>query len=317
MQILGLDIGKDRLDLALLDDATGVLTDAQHANCPDGIAALVAQLSAWAPELIVLEATGPYHAPVLRVLVAQGLPVAVVNPAQVKAFRQSRLGRSKTDRQDARLLARFGATYAAELRRYTSPSATQAQLTAWVRYRDSLVAERTRLVSQQEAATWQGDSQVQTWLTERLAQTTQHLAAVDAASAQLLAELPEAEVLQTVSGVGPRVAAAVLAYVPAALWGNAKAAAAYAGVHPHLEQSGRTSRSWLSKRGPARLRRYLYMAALVAVRHDAAIQAFYDRLRDHGKAPMVALCAVMHKLLRQMMGRLRAAQATKEVPLAA
>lgn len=307
MYTVGIDISKERLDWAALDGAHGALVAEGHQpNTAAGIAPLVTRLHALTPALIVLEATGAYHVPLLTALVAWELPVTLVNPAQVKAFRQTQLGRTKTDRQDARLLARFGATYAAELRRYTPPSATQAKLAAWVSYRDSLVAEQTRLHGQREAAGWQGEAQVQTWLAEQLAVLKHHLAAVDRAIAELLATLPEAAVLLAMTGVGPRVAAAVLGYLPVGLWGQAKAAAAYAGVHPHLEQSGRRQRSWLRKAGHARLRRYLYMAAAVAIRRDEDCAAFYQRLVRRGKPKQVAVCAVMHKLLRRMMGRLRA-----------
>lgn len=306
MSMIGIDISKDQLDWAGLDGATGEFVGEGHqSNTPDGIAALAARVGGLDPTLVVLEATGAYHVPLLAALVAGKHPVTLVNPAQVKAFRQTQLGRTKTERQDARLLARFGVTYAADLRRYTPPSATQAQLAARVSYRDSLVATRTRLLGQREAAAWQGDDQVQTWLTEQLAALTQHLAAVDRAIADLVATIPEAAVLLAMTGVGPRVAAAVLGYLPADIWGQAKAAAAYAGVHPHLEHSGRRQRSWLSKAGHPRLRRYLYMAAVVALRRDEDLAAFYQRLVERGKPKQVAVCAVMHKLLRRMMGRLR------------
>ena len=112
----------------------------------------------------------------------------------------------------------------------------------------------------------------------------------------------------------------MLAYLPRGVWGDAKAAAAYAGVHPRREQSGQRDASRLSKQGHAGLRRYLYLAATVAVRHDPALAAFRDRLRGRGHAERSATCAAMHKLLRRMMGRLRelhAAQAAPPTPLAA
>ena len=134
---------------------------------------------------------------------------------------------------------------------------------------------------------WQGNAQVQQWLAADLAQV-------------------EARVLLAMPGVGLRVAAAVLAYLPVGVWGQAKAAAACAGVHSRQVQSGRSSHSRMSKTPSHQLRRSMYMAALVAIRHDADLRAYDERLLGRGKAKLVAIVAVMHKLLRQMMGRLKA-----------
>ena len=111
----------------------------------------------------------------------------------------------------------------------------------------------------------------------------------------------------------------MLAYLPAGVLGNPKAAAAYAGLHPRQEQSGQRDRSRLSKQGCPALRRYLYLAAMSAIQHDREIQAWYRSLCARGKAPQSATCAVAHKLLRRMMGRLRDARADHPVilPLAA
>jgi transposase len=161
---------------------------------------------------------------------------------------------------------------------------------------------------------------VAAWLADDLARVEERLAAVEAETDRLLDELPEAAALLAMPGVGRRVAAAVLAYLPRGVWGDAKAAAAYAGVHPRREQSGQRDASRLSKQGHAGLRRYLFVAAIVAVRHDPVLAAFHDRLRARGHAKRSAACAAMHKLLRRMMGRLRelhAAHAAPPTPLAA
>jgi transposase len=301
---IGLDIGQAWLDAA--GDRPIPTLPRRVANETAGIAQLVAALVAAAPTLVVLEATGTYHRPVLTALLAAGIPTAVVNPAQVAAFRQARLGREKTDRTDARLLARFAAVHGEALHRATPADPIQARLRDLVAYRDGQVAERTRLKNRLHANGFGGDEWVRIRLAADLDEVEARLADVESEIARLLDDLPEAQVLQEVKGVGPRVAAAVLAYVPAAIWGDAKAAAAYAGVHPRREQSGQRDRSRLSKQGHAGLRRYLYMAATVAVKHDPDLAAFRDRLRDRGKPPQSALCAVMHKLLRRMMGTLRA-----------
>ncbi|MGC8875562.1 transposase [Thermus sp.] len=153
---------------------------------------------------------------------------------------------------------------------------------------------------------WAGSKQVLALLQRELVCVRGLLGEVEARVQALLAALPEAEVLMGLPGVGPQVAAAVLALLPPELWGRAKRAASYAGLIPEREESGKSvERSRLSKKGPPLLRRKLYMGALVAVRHDPEMRAFYHRLLSRGKTKKQALVAVAHKLLRRMMGRLR------------
>lgn len=315
---IGIDIGSKRLDAAATTSASAL--PAHVPNTEEGIAALVPALAALRPELVALEATGNYHRPLLASLLAASVPVAVVNPAQVAAFRQSRLGRHKTDRGDAKLLARFAELHHDELRQATPEEPDLARLRALVGYRDDLVARRTRLRNQHHAASWAGEATVLAWLEADLAEVTRRLADVKREIEAVLALLPEAAVLTSQIGVGTLVAAAVLAYLPAAVLGHAKAAAAYAGLHPRQEQSGDAASSRLSKQGSPPLRRYLYQAALAAIRFDPDIGAWYAQLRARGKSLKSARCAVAHKILRRLMGRLqvfRAAQEEVSMPLAA
>jgi transposase len=304
MRWVGIDVSKDALDIAVWE--TALVRTWRTPNTAAGIEALLTSLRV-EPSLarIAVEATGAYHAPLVSALVAAQLPTSLVNPAQVVAFRQTLLVRNKTDRADAVLLARFAQLYAAELRLLAPSTAQAAALRALVDYRETLVQRRVRLLGQREAAAWQGTPQVQSWLAADLEVLDTRLAEVEREVARGLAVLPEARILREVVGVGPRVAAAVLAYLPSAVWGHPKAAAACAGVHPRQADSGRTQHSRLSKAGSARLRRALYMAALVAIQRDATIRSYYDGLVARGKPKLVAVVAVMHKLLRQMMGKLR------------
>ena len=300
---VGIDVSAQTLEVASTRPAA---LPRRVPNTREGIATLTAALAAAAPDLIVLEATGTYHRPLLAALLAAALPVAVVNPAAVAAFRQARLGRQKTDRADAALLARFGALHHGELRRAEPPAPALAELRWLVGYRDDMIARQTRLRNQRHAAEWAGDARVVAWLDADLAALAARLAEVEQAIAELLAAVPETAVLTAQVGVGLLVAAAVLAYLPAGVLGNAKAAAAYAGLHPRQEQSGQRARSRLSKQGCPAVRRYLHLAALSAIRYDPEIRAWYQRLCGRGKAPASARCAVAHKLLRRLMGRLRA-----------
>ena len=312
---VGIDVGLKGLDCAA--SATAPSLPRRAANTEAGIAALVAALTELRPTLVVLEATGAYHRPLLAALLVAELPVSVVNPAQVAAFRASRLGRHKTDRADAQLLARFAELHHAELRHATPDEPDLARLRALVGYRDDLVAQRTAMRNRRHAAHWSAAAEVADWLGDDLAGIETRLREVEARIAAVLATLPEATALTAQVGVGPLVAAAVLAYVPAGVLGNPKAAAAYAGLHPRQDQSGQRDRSRLSKQGCPPLRRYLYLAALSAVRYDPAMAAFHARLRARGKAAKAATCAVAHKILRQLMGKLKEARHAHALPLAA
>jgi len=303
---IGIDVGLKSLEVAATPAAPSL--PRRVPNTAAGIARLVAALGGLTPTLVVLEATGNYHRPVLAALLTAQLPVSVANPAQVAAFRQSRLGRHKTDRADAHLLARFAELHHDELRRATPDEPDLARLRALVGYRDDLVNRKTRLRNQHHAAGWTDEPSVLAWLEADLAEVEARLREVEGAITALLATLPQSALLTEQIGVGSLVAAAVLAYLPAGVLGNAKAAAAYAGLHPRQEQSGQRDRSRLSKQGCPALRRYLYLAALVAGRRDPELAAFRQRLLDRGKAARSATCAVAHKLLRRLMGRIRQAR---------
>lgn len=306
---IGIDIGAKWLDLAATPAAPSL--PRRVPNTPEGLTLVMPVLRALAPTLIVLEATGTYHQPLLAALLTAELSVAVINPAQSSAFRKRQLGRHKTDRADAKLLARFGELHQTELRLATPQEPDLARLRQLVGYRDDLVGQQTAARNRRHAATWAGSTEILRWLAEDLDQLTTRLRQVDREIAAVLATIPDSAVLTAQIGVGTLTAAAVLAYLPAGVHGNAKAAAAYAGVHPRQEQSGMRSSSRLSKQGCPAVRRYLYLAAQCAVRFDPVLKTWYEALRARGKAAQSALCAVAHKLLRQMMGRLKHARAAR------
>lgn len=314
---IGIDVGRQSLDAA----ATGVAPSLPRRvpNTGEGIARLVSAIGALTPTRIVLEATGAYHKPLLAALLLAALPVSVINPAQIAAFRTTRLGRHKTDRADAQLLARFAELHHADLRLATPDEPDLARLRALVGYRDDLVAQQTALRNRQHAAQWSDAAPVVAWLQADLEAIAARLREVRREIAALLATRPETAALTAQVGVGLLTAAAVLAYLPAGVLGNPKAAAAYAGLHPRQEQSGQRDRSRLSKQGCPALRRYPYLAALTAVQRDPAMAAWHASLLARGKSAKSATCAVAHKLLRQLMGKLKEVRPPQPVlvPIAA
>ena len=163
---------------------------------------IVAALTPLAPTLLVLEATGTYHQPLLAALLVAELPVSVINPAQSAAFRKQHLGRNKTDRGDARLLARFAERHHADLRLATPQEPDLARLRQLVGYRDDLVAQQTAARNRQHAAEWAGDALILGWLADDLADLRARLAQVNRAIAAVLATIPDSAVLTAQVGVG-------------------------------------------------------------------------------------------------------------------
>jgi transposase len=289
---IGIDVSKDTLAVAVHPTGEQWSTP----TTPAALDALATRLAALAPTVIVLEATGGYETAAAAACAAHGLPVAIVNPRQVRAFARA-LGRAaKTDALDAAVLALFGARVA-PVARPPVDTDTQALAALVARRRqllDMLGAEQRRL---EHATTPRVQQDVEAhirWLTQRVKD-------VDTDLTTTIRESPvwraREDLLQSVPGVGPVTARTLLADLPELGQLTRRTAAALVGVAPFNRDSGRWrgTRSILGGR-PA-VRRTLYMAALVATRHNPVLRGFYARLRAAGKPPKVALVAVMRKLL--------------------
>jgi transposase len=288
---VGLDVAKAHLDLAT-EPAT---PPRRFPHDETGLSALVAHVRPLAPALIVLEATGGYEADVAAALALAGLPVAVVNPRQVRDFAKA-LGRlAKTDTLDATVLAAFAARVRPEPR--PLPDAAQQALTALVARRRQLVemlsAERNRL----PVAHGRVKHDVQThihYLEQRLKATTDDLRTT-------LRESPvwraQDNLLQSVPGIGPTTAATLLADLPELGRLSRRQIAALVGVAPLNRDSGRHVGPRTTWGGGAPVGAPRDMATGVATPNNPVIRAFYTRLRAAGKPHKVALVAAMHKLL--------------------
>lgn len=296
MEYIGIDISQEYVDADLPGGVQRL------AQTPDGYAALLAALPTEA--VCVLEATGPYGLRLLAALHQAGQAVCVVNPLQVRRFAQSQLRRSKTDRTDARLLSQFGRAFTPALHQASALWLTQLQ------QRQSLLellkGQRTALGNHQHAlrqSPWPDPVSTKA-LDAELARLDQQLAELekslaDDAKAQCGADYAR---LQTIPGVGPRIALALLLAGPGLrAFPGWRQAVAYAGLCPRHYESGSSvrARPRLSKLGDGRLRRLLYVGAWSASRANPACQALYQRLLDRGKAKPQALCAVAARLLRQ------------------
>ncbi len=298
--VIGIDVSKAELAIAVSPSGDRWTSP----TTPAALDHLVTRLSALGPALVVLEATGGYETPIAAACAGAGLPVAVVNPRQVRAFAQA-LGRTaKTDAIDATVLALFGARVQPAAR--AMPDAATQALAALVARRrqllDMLGAEQRRLL---QATTTPVRRDLRThirWLERRLADVDDDLTGAIQASAVWRVQ---DDLLQSVPGIGPTTARTLLAELPELGQLDRRRIAALVGVAPFNRDSGQ----WRGRRtiwgGRASVRRTLYMAALVASRHNPLLRAFYQRLRHAGKAPKVALVAVMRKLLTIVNAMLR------------
>lgn len=307
--IVGIDVSKRKLDVALLAD--GKLKSKVFDNTPAGHALLAQWLldRGIRKEVthICLEATGPYSETVATVLVEAGWPVSVVNPARIKGFAQGELSRNKTDRADAALLTRFCVAMHPAL--WTPPPPAWRELRAWVdrlqALKDMHQQETNRLEAHQasgQAALVKAVQDHLDWLNQQIAQLERDIHDHIDRHPDLKGD---AELLHSIPGMGDVTVAKVLAYVgDVRRFDNAKALAAFIGVTPRQRLSGTSvkGRTMLSRTGHAALRRALYMPGLVARRHNPVLKAFADRLSASGLAPKAVIGAVMRKLAHLIYG---------------
>lgn len=296
MTYLGIDLSQDYVDADLPGGVQRL------AQTPAGYAALLAALPAGS--VCVLEATGPYGLRLLAALHQAGQAVCVVNPLQVRRFAQSQLRRSKTDRTDAQLLSQFGRAFTPVLHQPSPLWLTQLQQRQALL--ELLKGQRVALGNHQHAlrqSPWPDPVSTKA-LEAELARLDQQLAELEKSLAQDAQAQCGADYqrLQTIPGVGPRIALALLLAGPGLrAFTGWRQAVAYAGLCPRHYESGSSvrARTRLSKLGDGRLRRLLYVGAWSACRKNPACQALYQRLLERGKAKPQALCAVAARLLRQ------------------
>jgi transposase len=288
---IGIDVSKDRLDVAERPS----LQTWQVPNTAAGIAELTTQLTARAPASIVLEASGRYEHAVTAALAAAQLPVVVVNPRQVRDFAKATGQLAKTDRLDALLLAHFAAVVQPPIR--PLPDATTEALRELLTRRSQVVemltAEKNRVKTASGAVRPHILAHI-AWLEAQrdeldgTLRTTLHASPVWRAQEQLLRSVP---------GIGPVASLTLLAVLPELGTRSQKQIAALVGLAPLARDSGTLRGKRTVWGGRAVVRQALSMATVTATIHNPVIRTFYERLRDAGKPPKVALTACMHKLL--------------------
>ena len=297
---VGLDVSKDRLDVHVrpTDDSFAVAYD------EEGLTMLVSQLGLLQPTLIVLEATGGYEVKVAAVLANAGLPVAVVNPRQIRDFARATGQLAKTDTLDARANARFAETVQPAAR----PLATeQAQVLA------ELVARRRQLVdmlgAEQNRRRQARDPGLQKRIRAHVTWLTRAIEELEGEIKRLIRSSPvwrEAEdLLTSAPGIGDTTAHALIADLSELGRLDRRRIAALVGIAPLNRDSG----LWRGRRmiggGRPPVRRALFMATLVAIRYNPVIRDFYRRLTTAGRPKKVAVIAAMRKLLTILNAMLR------------
>jgi transposase len=287
---VGLDVAKLSLQLHLADDLHSL------ANDPKGHAQLLKLLRPHPGAHVVCEATGGYEQPVVRALQAADIPVSVLEAGRVRYFARAQGQRAKTDPIDAAVLTHYGDTFKPDPTPGLSPQ--QQRLADVTQRRRQLIHTRTMETNRADHYTdplcVRQHRQFLKLLEKQIDQCDQFITTLIAADEELARK---AKRLEAIPGVGPVVAATVLAEMPELGKLNPQTVAALAGVAPYNRDSGKLT-GWRHISGGRRpVRCALYMAALSAVRYDRILKDFYQRLRAVGKKPLVALTAVMRKLI--------------------
>ncbi len=304
---LGIDVSKETFHACVLSDqreATKVFP-----NSPKGFA----QVLVWLKNRNVgefhacMEATGAYWEALAVYLHEREQYVSVINPARIKAFAQSELLRTKTDAVDAALIARFCKSQSPE--RWIPPPPEIRALQALVRHYEHLKATR---VQQSVYAQSSEAAVVKASIREVIATLDEQIARVEQEIRQHFDDHPDLkrkrDLLTSIPGIGETTAGSLLAEIPHLdRFESAKAVAAFAGLSPRHRRSGTSihGRPRLCKTGNSRLRKALYMPAIVALRFNPILKIFADRLLAAGKHKRLIIGAVMRKLLVLAYGILR------------
>jgi transposase len=297
---VGVDVSKDRLDVHVRPGGEAFVVSRDGK----GLEQLVERLRTISPTLVAVEATGGFETIVAAAIAGAELPLAVVNPAQIRHFAQAVGKRAKTDPIDAGVIAHFAEAVRPAPR--TLPDEASRLLAELVgRCRqiiEMMVAERHR----EKRAT---NVRVRKSLVRHIAVLEKELNAIDQDIDTLVRGSAvwraKEDLLASVPGIGQTLARALLADLPELGTLGRREIASLAGLAPYTRQSGRWRGKSMIGGGRSTVRAASFMAALVASRHNPPLKAFYQRLLAAGKPKMVALIAVARKLLTTLNAILR------------
>jgi len=304
--VLGIDIAKQKFDAALLVDRK-----TKHKSCKnsaEGFETLMLWLAKQGVQKVhaCLEATGSYGDDLAVYLHEAGHIVSIVNPARIKGFAQSELIRTKTDKVDAALIARFCLTMKPDA--WTPPPPDIRSLRALVRRVDSLIDMR----SQEKNRISTAHESVIFLIKEHIAYLDREIEKIRRQIADLIGRNPHlrerAELLNSIPSLGKATMPRLLAELDELeKFDHVRKMVAFIGLAPKETLSGSSikGKSRLCKIGNARLRKALYMPALVSIQCNPVMISFYNRLKDKGKNGKVIVCAIMRKLVHVIFGVLK------------
>ncbi len=296
---VGIDVSKDWLDSVAIPSGETWHTE----NIAEAIDVLVEKLEKLKPERIIIEATGGYERLVVSKLYLARLPVCRVNPKRVRYFARSVGQLAKTDKLDAKVLARFGEVVKPALTQL--PNEQEELLSALLARREQLVAMRVAESNRMDTA----PARVRPSLNEHLTWLKNQIKQLDREIDAFIDQNPDLkekdEFLQEVQGIGKKTSAKLIADVPELGHCDRKQIAALIGTAPYNHDSGYKKGQRSISGGRPDVRRILYMATLAATRHNPVIRTFYQRLLKAGKKKKVAIVACMRKLLTILNAILR------------
>ncbi len=304
--VLGVDIAKQKFDVALLVDGK-----TKHKTCKNSVEGFET-LTLWLERQgagkihVCMEATGSYGEDLAVYLHEAGHMVSVVNPARIKGFGQSELIRTKTDKMDAALIARF--CLAMKPREWIPPLPEIRSLKALVRRVDSLIDMRTqeknRISTAHESVTF--------LIKDHIIYLDQEIEKIGRQIADLIGKNPHLKERQELLNSIPSLGKATIPRLLAELddldkFNHVREIVAFIGLAPREKLSGSSikGKPRLSKVGHARLRKALYMPALVSIQCNPVMIDFYNRLKDKGKNGKVIVCAIMRKLVHVIFAVLK------------
>lgn len=299
-RFIGCDVGK--AEIVVFDSRSGHTTSLR--NEPVALAAFASGLDATG--LVICEATGGYEAALIAALVAVGRPVHRADARKVKAFIRSFGILGKNDKIDAKALAQYGSERHDRLARWQPREQQRDHLHLLVTTRRELVRQRVACRNRLQAP---GMAPIKTRLQRILAALDAEITGLDTDIETLInSSEPLArttKILRSISGIGPTTAAQLTALMPELGTIGRRQAAALAGLAPHPKQSGSVDGYRRTRGGRPDVKHALFMAGLAAARHNPTLRAFYKRLCNNGKKPIVALVAVMRKLVVIANARIR------------
>lgn len=314
--MIGIDVSKAKIDCAWLRDLeAGKVKTKVFKNNPESFQLLIKWVEKntqqpAADTCFVMEATGIYHEALAYALHDAGAMVCVVNPAYIHDYAKSLGVRSKTDKKDSVIIARFGITHHPAPWQPEAPEIRQlkALIARYEAIEKDLQRENNRL---EKAEITQVSHEVISSINTVINELTKELQRIKQLIDDHIDQHPtlkqDSILLKSIPGVGPVISQRMVALIRSRPFVSARQCSAFIGLNPVIRESGSSvrGRSHLSKMGDAKIRARLYMAAVVAIQYNPDIKQQYERLLKNGKTKMVALGAAMRKLVQICFGVLK------------